>query len=61
MKVARALSGTGIGIACLLALVFLVDLAIGIPFKRSSWLTDVLVVSSAGLLIWQGLENYREL
>ena len=55
----------GLTIACLvlaslLTLVFVLDLAVGLPFSRQSWLLDVLFALAGGVLIWQGYETYRE-
>ena len=55
----------GLTIACLvlaslLTLVFVLDLAVGLPFSRQSWLLDVLFALAGGVLIGQGYETYRE-
>ena len=55
----------GLTIACLvlaslLTLVFVLDLAVGLPFSRQSWLLDVLFALAGGVLIWPGYETYRE-
>lgn len=61
MNLKKILSMTALGIAGICGLLFLLDLAIGIPFGRSSITTDVLVIIAAGLLIWQGIETWLEL
>jgi hypothetical protein len=61
MRLQKVLCGSALAIAGLLALVFLLDLAIKIPFGRFSWSTDVLVVLASALIIWQGLETWKEL
>jgi hypothetical protein len=60
-NVKKILCMSGLGIAGILGLLFLLDLAIGIPFGRSDITTDILVVLAAGLLIWQGVETWLEL
>ena len=61
LKVNRALTGTSLGIAGLMGVIFLVDLIVGIPFSRFSIVADVVVVLAAGLIVWQGIETWREL
>ena len=61
MNLKKILCMTALGLSGLLAVVFLIDLAIGIPFERSDITTDIMVIVSASLLIWQGIETYREL
>ncbi|MBX9655459.1 hypothetical protein K2Y11_17735 [bacterium] len=60
-NVKKILCMSGLGIAGILGLLFLLDLVIGIPFGRSDITTDILVVLAAGLLIWQGVETWLEL
>lgn len=47
-------------IAGLLALVFLLDAALGIPFGRASVVFDILVILGGAFILWQGFETYRE-
>ncbi len=47
-------------IAGLLTVLFLSDLALGIPFDRQIVL-DVLFLLAGGFILWQGFETYREL
>lgn len=61
MKLQRILCAASLGVAGLVAILFLVDLLVGIPFGRFSWATDVVVLIACGLLIWQGLETWFEL
>lgn len=61
MNLKKILCMTALAIAGILALLFLLDLAIAIPFGRSDLTTDILVVVAAGLIIWQGIETWREL
>jgi hypothetical protein len=61
MNLKKILCMTTLAIAGVLGVVFLIDLAIGIPFDRSDIVTDILVAVAAGLLIWQGIETYREI
>jgi hypothetical protein len=39
---------------------FLLDLTIKVPFERFNLWTDVFVILSAGLILWQGLETWFE-
>lgn len=57
----KTLCGIALGIAGLLALVCLVDLAVAIPFGRLSVSTDVLVIIASGLILWQGLDTWFQL
>ena len=61
MKLGKGLCLVAMLLAGLLALVFLADLVIGIPFGRFSPLTDVLVIVSSGLILWQGIETWAQL
>jgi threonine/homoserine/homoserine lactone efflux protein len=47
-------------VAGLLALVFLLDAALGVPFGRASVTFDVLVLIGSAFILWQGLETYKE-
>lgn len=60
MNLKKILSMTAMVIAGVLGVVFLLDLAVGIPFGRSDVVTDVLVIVAAALLIWQGVETWLE-
>ena len=57
----KALCGLALGVAGLLGVVFLVDLVVAIPFGRQGMVTDLLVVSASGLIIWQGTETWLQL
>jgi hypothetical protein len=46
--------------AGLVVLIFLLDAAIGVPFGRKSILLDILFLIGGGLILWQGLETYRD-
>lgn len=61
MNLKKILCMAAMVIAGILGVVFLLDLALAIPFGRSDITTDILVVVSAGLLIWQGVETWLEL
>ena len=61
MTVGKALCGVALVLSGLLALLFLLDLALAIPFGRFSVFTDLAVIIAAGLIIWQTVETYREL
>jgi len=56
----KALCMTGIAVAILIILLFAVDLAVALPFKRASIIMDVsLLVSAAllGLISWMTLRE----
>ena len=61
MKIDKILCGTAIGVAGLMALVMLLDLAIKWPFDRFSITSNIFVLIAAGLIIWQGLETWWDL
>lgn len=61
MNLQKVLCGAALGISGLLALIFLLDLLLGIPFGRFSISTDIIVLIAAGLIIWQGVETWMEL
>jgi hypothetical protein len=59
---ARAMTIAGMAIAGLIGLVFILDLALGIPFRRISVVTDVVFVVSAGIvgyLAWSAFRDSR--
>lgn len=60
MNLKKILCMAAMVIAGVLGIVFLLDLALGMPFGRSDITTDILVVVAAGLLIWQGVETWLE-
>ncbi len=60
METEKVLCIVSVVIASLLTLIFLLDLALGIPFGRSSAVLDVLFVLGGGFTIWQGIATYRE-
>jgi hypothetical protein len=60
MNLKKILCLVALIISGLLGLLFVLDLAIGIPFGRSDITTDILVGLAAGLLIWQGIETWFE-
>ena len=57
----KALTITCLVLAGLLTLTFILDLAVGLPFSRQSWLLDLLFAIAGGILLWQGFETYKEL
>ena len=61
LNLQKILCGAALAVAGLLGVVFLVDLAVGIPFQRFSWATDLIVLLACGLIIWQGIETWNEL
>lgn len=46
--------------AGLVILVFLLDAATGLPFGGASKVLDILFILGAALVLWQGIESYRE-
>lgn len=60
METEKVLCIVSLVIAGLLTLVFLLDLALGIPFGRASIVLDVLFVIGGAFVIWQGIATYRE-
>ena len=49
------------GIAGLLMVAFILDLAIKMPFGGLSKVVDVLAILSCGLIVYLGWDSYREL
>ncbi len=60
MATEKILCMTAIVIAGLLALVFLLDVALGVPFGKASIVFDILVLLGASFILWQGVETYKE-
>jgi hypothetical protein len=60
METEKILTLAAMIIAGLLTLLFVLDLALGIPFGRQSIVLDVLFLLGGGFILWQGLETYRE-
>lgn len=60
MDLEKTLTIVSMVIAGLLTLIFALDLALGIPFGRANIILDVLFALGAGLVLWQGIETYRE-
>ena len=57
---AKAMSIAGMIVAGLLALVFIADLAIGIPFSRVGTMTDVGFLVSALILAYLSWNAFRD-
>lgn len=57
----KALTISGMVVAGLVLLVFLLDLAIKIPFGRASLLMDIGFLLSAVILAYMSWSTYREL
>jgi uncharacterized membrane protein len=60
METEKILSLVSLVIAGLITLVFLLDVALGIPFGAASRLFDILIIIGGAFVIWQALETYRE-
>ena len=56
----KALSMSGLVISILLLVVFAVDLAIGFPFDRASWVMDIGFVICALILGGLSWTTYKE-
>jgi hypothetical protein len=61
METEKILTFAAMIIAGLLTLLFVLDLALGLPFERQSVVLDVLFIIGGGFILWQGFETYREL
>ncbi len=60
MDLEKTLTLISMVIAGLLTLVFVLDLALGIPFGRTNLVLDILFALGGALVLWQSLETYRE-
>ncbi len=56
----KALCIAGMVVAILVLILFLLDLAVGVPFKRASVTLDVIFVISAAILGYLSLMTLRE-
>jgi hypothetical protein len=56
----KALCITGMVVAILVLILFLVDLAIGIPFKRASTTLDIVFIISALALAYMSWTTLKE-
>lgn len=52
---------SAMGIAGLLLVLFLLDIAIGIPFGKIDTLTDICGILASGLVIYLGFDAFRDL
>jgi hypothetical protein len=57
---AKALTIFGIVVAGLLALAFIADMAIGVPFAGASWTMDIGAILAAGVLGYLSWDAYRD-
>ena len=57
----RILCIIGLVISCLIALLFLLDMAAGVPFNRHSMLMDGVFLVSALVFAFLSFQTYREL
>ncbi len=60
METEKFLCLSSVVAAGLVIFIFLLDLALKFPFSRVSPLIDIMFLLGAGLVLWQGLESYRE-
>lgn len=56
----KALCITGMVVAILVLILFVVDLAIGVPFKRASTTLDVVFMISAMILAYMSWSTLKE-
>jgi hypothetical protein len=47
--------------AGLLLTIYGLDLAVGWPFDRKGLTQDIVLIIASGLVIWQGIETWREM
>jgi hypothetical protein len=59
METEKVITYSAIGVAGLVCLIFLLDLAFGI-FHRN-WGMDIMFILGAAFVIWQGVETMLEL
>lgn len=60
METEKVLCYVAMGVAGLVALIFLLDAALGL-LGRVSIVLDVLFIIGAAFVLWQGIETAREL
>lgn len=61
MKLDKTLCWIALGVAGLLGLIFLLDLATKLIFNRFSVGAEVCMVVACAVVVWQGIETMREL
>jgi hypothetical protein len=61
METERVMCLASMIVAGLLTLIFLLDLALGVPFSRASLALDILIPIGGAFVLWQGYDTYREL
>lgn len=61
MGTEKILTIASLVIAGLVALVFLLDVIVKIPFGQASLTLDILFILGGAFVIWQGIETLREL
>jgi hypothetical protein len=59
MEIEKVITYTAIGVAAIVCLMFLLDLAAGI-FGRNVGM-DIMFILGSGFLLWQGVETMLEL
>jgi hypothetical protein len=52
---------SAMGIAGLLLALFMLDIALGIPFGKSNMTTDVCGIVASGLVVYLGFDAFRDL
>lgn len=60
MELEKIFTFAAMGVAGLVILIFLLDLALGV-LGRASIALDVLFILGAAFILWQGIETMREL
>jgi threonine/homoserine/homoserine lactone efflux protein len=61
METEKVLCYGSLAAAGLVVLIFLLDVALKIPFGRASIVLDILFIIGGAFILWQGYETYREL
>lgn len=56
----KVLCMVGMAVAILLVIFFLLDLIAGIPFRRASYLMDVMMLICAAILAYVSWSTFRE-
>jgi uncharacterized membrane protein YqjE len=60
METEKVLCYTAMGVAGLVCLIFILDLAAGV-LGKTSMVMDILFILGGAFVIWQGVETAREL
>lgn len=61
METEKLLCYFSLAVAGLVTLIFFLDAVASFPFGRVSMFLDIMFVIGGALVLWQGVETYREL